>query len=480
MGTLKTLFSFFLILTVILLPLQNANAGGYQLAGVGAKALAMAGAYRAVADDWSAMYWNPAGLSGQDNSVSLTVKNLNPIVWLTPDVQMEYEGYSGYRNGVEQTTKAKAFIAGALGVTYGITDEITVGLSVFAPAALGADWRGLYMGPPYGYNNDVPYPDRAWFSDIKVIDIHPTIAYELNDQLSFGLGLSVQYGLITLQTPKLSPTGAPFPYQHFYVDATLEGDGIGYGYNLGMLIKLTDEMRLGIAYKGESTLPIEGDVKQVLYKPNSPGFHKLLDDTINVPLFDGGTLEANPKGSADFPLPQDFGMGIAIDATPNLTVAFDFVWTNWGSVDEVVITMDGIRLDNITAREGQEEDLENKYSILPLYYEDTFKFSFGADMLVYKSYDLHLYAGYYYDPTPIPDGTLRPSITDVSDKHNFSLGFAVMPMNSLVLEGYWEHTFTDSRSIGSFDIDNDGSIDNLAGEWKFQVDTFGLSCGYKF
>ena len=50
-------------LLVILFTSPCVFANGVALTGVGARATVLAGAYRALSDDWSGMYWNPAGLT---------------------------------------------------------------------------------------------------------------------------------------------------------------------------------------------------------------------------------------------------------------------------------------------------------------------------------------------------------------------------------------------------------------------------------
>ena len=40
-----------------------ARASGYEFDGVGARAVARGGAVTAAATDWTAIYWNPAGLA---------------------------------------------------------------------------------------------------------------------------------------------------------------------------------------------------------------------------------------------------------------------------------------------------------------------------------------------------------------------------------------------------------------------------------
>ncbi|MDP8237592.1 MAG: outer membrane protein transport protein [Candidatus Hatepunaea meridiana] len=468
---LLCLLSTLLIISVLC---TGAYAGGYNLAGVGSKALAMSGAFRAVSDDWSAMYWNPAGLAGQANAFTIGSKMLYPIVWLTPDVPSHYPGYEGYHNGIEQTTKETGFLAGGFGLTYQLPKNLTVGFSVFAPSALGADWQNLFTGPPYGYNNTEPYPEKGWNSDLKVIDFHPTIAYSVNEKLDVGLGLAIQYGDICLESPKMVPSGAPFPFEHFYVDAVLEGTGLGFGFNLGVLYKISETIKFGASYRGPVDIAIEGTVKQKLIHPYSLGLQAAMPEVAH--LFNGGVSEAEPDGSADFPIPMDAGFGVALFPNPKLTVAFDIVWTNWGSIDEIEIKMSGegpVDTDGDGIKEPAED---NK---LLMNYEDTYRFNIGADYLITEEKDLHVRLGYYFDPTPIPAGSLRPTITDVADKHNVSLGFKCEPWKNVSLEGYWEHLFTNTRSIVAL-YNEDGEMDNIAGDWKLQVDTFGLSIGYQF
>ena len=58
MGVIRYL-AFCLGLLALILP--SAFGGGFAYDGLGVKARGMGGAFRAVADDWSAAYYNPAG-----------------------------------------------------------------------------------------------------------------------------------------------------------------------------------------------------------------------------------------------------------------------------------------------------------------------------------------------------------------------------------------------------------------------------------
>ncbi|MBI4777777.1 hypothetical protein HY792_02510, partial [Candidatus Desantisbacteria bacterium] len=52
------------VATVVLcLAASYAMAGGYEGPGLGAKGIGMGGASIGLADEWTAIYWNPAGLT---------------------------------------------------------------------------------------------------------------------------------------------------------------------------------------------------------------------------------------------------------------------------------------------------------------------------------------------------------------------------------------------------------------------------------
>ncbi|MCB2198370.1 outer membrane protein transport protein [bacterium] len=441
----------------------SAFAGGYNLAGVGAKALGMSGAFRGISDDWSAMYWNPAGLAGQDNTLYLEVKSLYPVVWVTPEVPNQVEGYEFYRNGTEISTREAAFPAGAFAAVYKVNDKMTAGLAIFAPTAIGTKWEHLTTGTPYGYNNTVAYPEDDWASDLKVIDIHPTVGYMVNDKLKVGLGLSVVYSTITLGSPLQVPTGAPMPYQNFYAVGELEGSGIGFGFNLGALYDVTDKLSVGVSYKGPTTIAIDGNVNQTVYHPYNAGIYAQTGDA----RFLGGTEAASPEATADFPLPQEAGIGFGFKATDAMTIGFDVMWTNWSSVEVVEIDASG---DGPYGAPATDSELE-------LNYEDIIRFNVGVDYAVMPD-KFNLRLGYYYDPTAIPDESLRPSITDVGTKHNVSIGFAYMLNERMFIEGYWEHLVSAERENEVYYSDE--SLENLPGTWKMQVDTFGLQFGFRF
>ena len=54
-------------------------SNGLSLNSIGARALGMGGAFVGLANDGTALYWNPAGLAGLNSSLNLTVTDIIPL-----------------------------------------------------------------------------------------------------------------------------------------------------------------------------------------------------------------------------------------------------------------------------------------------------------------------------------------------------------------------------------------------------------------
>jgi long-chain fatty acid transport protein len=433
--------------SMIAVPASQALAAGYNLAGTGPKALPMSGAFRAIADDWSAVHWNPAGLAGQGNSFFIEGKVLMPWSAISPRGNM-FLPSPGELQDVEPAT----YPAGALGVTYKINEKMTAGLGIYAPTAAGASWKGLYSRPQEAWG--VSEPEFDWDGMMMVIDIRPAIGYKVNEKLSVGAGLALKYGSLEFSFPRsITMDGTNF----FYLDAALEGSGIGFGANIGVLYDVMPNLHVGASLAMGSALGVSGTMTQTLYTPPAAagGF---------------GTVAAEPDVEADFPIPMEGGIGFAYDVNPKLTVAFDVMYTNWAVADIVDISVSGTDLMMALGAATEPSDAE-----LKLQYEDVIRFNLGA---AYKfNPKLDLFAGFYYDPSAIPDETIDPAITDFVDKMNVSFGAAYKITPKLSGHFYYEYVFGDSRFV-EYNAEEPG--ENVGGTYDLSVTTIGLGVTYMF
>ena len=97
---IRKVFSLFVLLSVLCgFSLVNLNANGLNLNGVGSKAIAMGGAFIGLADDYSAVYWNPAGL------VQMKEANFSlSVIDIIPNSSYQFDMY-----GISAETESKMY-----------------------------------------------------------------------------------------------------------------------------------------------------------------------------------------------------------------------------------------------------------------------------------------------------------------------------------------------------------------------------------
>ena len=85
-------------------------------------------------------------------------------------------------------------------------------------------------------------------SSVKVTTIQPTVSYKLNDKVSVGFGPTINKVEAYLSK---DTTGAAFGI------VELEGDDLGYGFNVGTHIQLTPSTQAGLVYRSKVTYKID-------------------------------------------------------------------------------------------------------------------------------------------------------------------------------------------------------------------------------
>ena len=164
----------------------------------GTEAAGMAGAFRGVADDWSAAFWNPAGL------VDLPATQVvGTGTFVLPNMNLTPSEFNGYNTGTVYQNRSVITAPGVSGFARSGTQKLTYGIGVWAPFGLGFRWDYLYHLPP-GYNPLVTFPARSTESDLKVVDIHPTMAYRVSPNFSVGAGVSMNYASLMLHDTALN------------------------------------------------------------------------------------------------------------------------------------------------------------------------------------------------------------------------------------------------------------------------------------
>jgi len=368
---MKTLVRLFLTVVLAAGLTTGLFANGLNLNGNGSKANAMGGAFVGLANDFSAAYWNPAGLAQMTKaSFSLYGADILPF------------GTYAYSPAlIDAKSTFKHYLIPALGYFRPLGDKIVVGIYLNAPSGAGAVWDGADLANLVGGVFD-------WKSKLGIFTISPSIAVKVTEQIMLGATMDFNYGMLEMAQPASS-------IGQYSED--LKGWAVGGTF--GLLVKPVKQFSFGVTYKLPFTAKLKGDVT----------IPETTADYFGVESMATGTRSAN--------WPQWLAAGIAVKPTDKLTFTADVQYTNWKKLQTIPIAFIDQDWEDLF---GEDMPLDQAYELL---WKDTTQFRFGVEYLVSNS--LALRAGYYFDPNPGPPETQNVLLPEF--KYNFvTLGFGYM------------------------------------------------------
>ena len=468
------------VFPLVLVFIGSLHAGGFMLSGVGSRGLGSAGGgYQAVVSGWDAVFWNPAGLANPEpRSVELYFSLVYPRSSFEPHTGIL--GYDGpYSMRYKVNAEQQVFKIPAFGVYYGSEGWIDgYGFALFAPFGLGTSFD-LY-DPPVGYyvTNDTTFeppqfPQHDWVSDLKVTAAWVGIAKKLTDRISVGFSggpvfASVYFRRVDFLDPaemESSAVSLPIQYRLWPLDIQLSGTGIGVGMGFGVQYRAGERLRVGLTGRYYPKLKLEGQDSIVLYLPRNDFIASF--DTSLAFLFSGATIPALSNGTAYLPLPWTLSMGMAYEASHNLTLGLSLDLNGHSVVDIVPVEFDSLVLmDNRIEAET-----------LKLHWQNTLRISAGASYRFPSSVVIR--GGLYYESSPIPDSTFTPLITDTGDKLSVNAGMTLPITSNIEISGNIEAIIVDRRDIKA-DSDYSYRSNYLPGNYNSFIGAGGLSLKYKF
>jgi long-chain fatty acid transport protein len=339
------MFRYFRPVTLVLAGSVNlAHAAGFALVEQNASGLgnAYAGA-AAVAQDASTIFFNPAGMTLlPDRQVVMAGHLIKPKAEFSGEVEAPFP-VSGGQGG---DAGGWALVPNAY-YAFRLTPDVHLGVGLNAPFGLKTEYDSGWLGRY-----------QAIKSEVKTININPSIAYKVSDTLSLGAGLNVQWVEATL-TNRIPTLGQPL--------VTIKGDDYGWGYNLGVLWQATSVTRIGLSYRSEVGYTLEGTAS-----------------TSDPAVFNGPV-------TADITLPDSASLSLFHKLSPQWDLLADVTWTGWSDFDDLPI-----------------QGTVNK--TIPENWEDILRYSLGATW--HMSEKLSLRGGIAYDEAPVSDIYRTPRIPD--------------------------------------------------------------------
>ncbi len=350
--------------TAAMLLATGLAANGLNLNGVGSKAIAMGGAFIGLADDYSAVFWNPAGLT-QIKSPTLFLFETN----LIPTGTYQLPLY-----GIDAQTKASVYPSGSLGFIKPLNDKVVVGLAVYVPSGTGAKWDGADLALLASGQN------LKWESMMAIATICPVIAVQVNDVVSLGASFNVNYGILNLKRPG-------------YGQYTEKLHGTALGATFSAMVRPDDRFSFGATVRIPSKVTFKG-----------------TGEMAGAPLV-GLSGESDAERSTTWPL--WLGMGVAVKPVDKLTLTLDAQYTNWSKIQTIGITYNDPAWQAIKSTAGHplNKAFDNDFD---LNWTSQWQMRVGAEYAISDRFALR--AGFYSDPSPSPADTLNVLLPEISYK----------------------------------------------------------------
>jgi len=281
-----TRYAIILISVSLLWPMA-AGAVGYRLPNQDPEAIARGNAFAATADNPSAIYYNPAGIT------QLEGNNIRAGIYaVTAGIDYTAPGPGG------ATATAYDEFQYVPELYYVFTPKnspLSFGLGVYAPYGLALDW-----------GSNPPFKVHAEKGKLTYLTINPVAAWKITDTLSIAAGPTINYS-------KADFTQGLSPFTNDRIN--IHGDGWGYGFNVGLRWQPISQLAFGVTYRYMTDVDYEG------------GSHTTLP-----PPFDQAH---NTTSTIHFP--QYIVAGISYRPTENWNIEFDLDWTDWDSVNSIPI-----------------------------------------------------------------------------------------------------------------------------------------------
>jgi len=319
-----------LSLLLCALPARPASAGSLmETRGLGARAIAMGGAYTAVSDDVSACYYNPAGLAQiHGNQARFEYLFVSPRVYVR-------EGTGSARIHLDKWTKApEGGIAIDLSKAIKLSRQIVVGWTAYFPD----NTKSVYK-VRYGTFYDPYYPLYGDSSADQPICLMACAAVEIFPWLLVGGGVNLQiHGEYVKMDVAVDLQGQPVTEESRAVmDVTTEVHPL-----LGVLLKPVAGLRVGFSWRRRVEFIVAGGMQMQMNLFLGPG--RLVP--VPIPL----TVEAQGHYR-----PEQFALGASYRFTQNLLVAADATYYAWHPFsDESATPLDPPMKDIVVPRVGAE------------------------------------------------------------------------------------------------------------------------------
>jgi len=341
------------------------SGNGLRLVSQDALATARGDAFVATADNPSAVYYNPAGITQVGG-----LQTRSSLYGAFYDVTFEPPGD-----------------APNAGQTYGLAHNLAAIPQFFgtyrpeeSPVAFGF---GIYS--PFGgrvlWPQDTGFRTIGYDGSVMYIALNPVVAWEIGPQFSIGAGVTVNYVKLDLEQGLLR-NQSPFDNFFRYV-----GDGWAVGYNLGLRWQPREQLAFGATFRSTTAFTADGRTEFVQQPVIQP---------------------TERAARVDYTFPLSFALGVSYRPTPDWNLEFNADYTDWSSFGTTTIHQETPPPFPV------QQDIT-----VHLEWEASWLYQFGVTRYLKGGWQVS--GGYVFSENSVPDTYYSPLAADL-DRHVFSIG----------------------------------------------------------
>jgi long-chain fatty acid transport protein len=425
--------SRFSLLVVAAVFLTNAAAfgSGYSIFEQGAKATAMGGAFAATADDPSAIFYNVAGIAQQRRAAFLIGGTA-----ITFGNEFRGDPKDPFTSGSTGFYREHTFVPPNAYLILPFGSNLTFGVGVFTPYGLRTSWADPWVGR---------FVSRD--ANVKTLSVEPALAWQTsNGRLAIGAGAEYRRAHLILNRN----IGNFNPFTQRFADVAnaylASGWETHWGWNVGVLFKPSNALRIGAAYRTDMTIDFKGNATITQILTGNPQFDAIV----------ATRLPPSQAITTSLPFPAVAVVGVSTGAIRNWDIEADLTRTSWSKFKTLNVVLTQTPSQNIVA---------------PQNWKDTYSYRLGGNHPVTPRWDVRL--GAVYDQNPQPTAAVSPLLPD-ADRFGVSFGVGYH-------QGPWVVDITEfALHFNRRSATGQTGPLALNGQYTTAANLVSLNLGYKF
>lgn len=437
--------------------LQENNASGLGNAYAGGAA---------VSEDASTVWSNPAGMSRLKQREAV-----GAIHFITPSNKFSNDGSVpafGQPLGNEGGDAGSLNVIPNLYVVLPYSQQLAFGLGVNVPFGLATEYDDGWIARYHAIK-----------SQVKTINVQPSVSWKVNDQLSVGLGVDFQWIDARLtsdanysaaiaqgaqqaaaagQIPAAAIPGILAATTGLDSRVTVKGDDTAWGWNIGALYEFNPNTRVGVHYRSGFKYDVRGDVD--FNHPALPPLPPALAPAINAIANGVNRALYNGDVHSDIEVPPIVNVSFFHRIDDRWDIMADVQWTGWSTFKELTF-------------------VRNEGPVLastPENFDDVWRVSVGANYRVNDRWMLR--GGLAFDQSPVNDVDRTPRLPD-EDRTWLSFGAQYKYSPNLILDAGFTYIIVEDATVNT----DAGSIPRNGlhrGSYDSYVTIFSAQVAYRF